>query len=129
MASPKLLPCPFCGEQPEIDEYQERAFKAVWTVTRLRCVGCFAQVTTAGQDRATVAARWNRRTIGDVLRGHWLTGIICNHDDKTDVATCSCSLWQCEPMPSVGAAVDAWIEHALTAPPPGTPPDMGRIGQ
>lgn len=47
----------------------------------------------------------------DVLREHWLTGIHCDHEAKTDVATCYCSVWRSEPMPSVSAAVDAWIEH------------------
>jgi DnaJ-class molecular chaperone len=48
------------------------------------------------------------------LREHWITGIICDHDAKTDRATCSCSLWRSSPMPNVGAAVNAWIEHVLT---------------
>lgn len=48
------------------------------------------------------------------LREHWITGVVYDHDAKTDRATCACSLWRCEPMPSVGAAVDAWISHVLT---------------
>jgi hypothetical protein len=52
-------------------------------------------------------------TIKAVLREHWLTGIVCDHEAKTDRATCSCSVWRCEPLPSVGAAVDAWINHVL----------------
>lgn len=47
------------------------------------------------------------------LGEHWLAGIVCNHEDKTDRATCACSQWRCDEMPSIGAAVDAWIEHAL----------------
>lgn len=48
------------------------------------------------------------------LREHWLTGIHCDHEAQTDVATCYCSVWKSDPLPSVGAAVDAWIEHLLT---------------
>jgi Lar family restriction alleviation protein len=54
------------------------------------------------------------------LREHWLVSVVCDHEAKTDTATCSCSQWRDEPHPSVGAAVDAWIEHvfaALASPP------------
>ncbi len=47
------------------------------------------------------------------LREHWLTGIHCDHDTKTDTATCYCTIWRSEPMPTVGAALDAWIDHLL----------------
>jgi hypothetical protein len=51
----------------------------------------------------------------EVLRAHWLTGIECNHAQRTDVATCFCAVWRSAPMPSVGAAVDAWIAHVEEA--------------
>ena len=48
------------------------------------------------------------------LREHWITGIVCDHEAKTDRATCSCSRWRCDPLPNVGAAVNAWIDHVLS---------------
>ena len=54
-----------------------------------------------------------RAGFADVLRKHWLTGIECNHEARTDVATCYCSRWRSEPQPSVGEAVERWIEHVL----------------
>jgi hypothetical protein len=56
------------------------------------------------------------------LREHWLASIVCDHDAKTDTAICSCTQWRDEPHPSVGEAVDAWIEHVfatLPSPPEG----------
>src|SRR6185312_5337262 len=47
------------------------------------------------------------------LREHWLASIVCDHEAKTDTAVCSCSQWADTPHPSVGAAVDAWIEHVF----------------
>lgn len=47
------------------------------------------------------------------LREHWLANIACDHEAKTDTASCSCSMWRDEPHPSVGGAVDAWIEHVI----------------
>lgn len=54
-----------------------------------------------------------REKIGLALREHWLTGIHCDAVNETDAATCYCTVWKSEPMPSVGAAVDAWIAHVL----------------
>jgi len=51
------------------------------------------------------------------LREHWLASIVCDHEAKTDTAICSCSQWADTPHPSVGAAVDAWIEHVFATLP------------
>ena len=59
-------------------------------------------------DRAMLKAR-----ITEVLREHWLTGVQCNHEASTDMATCFCSHWRSSAQPSVGAAVERWIEHVL----------------
>jgi hypothetical protein len=48
------------------------------------------------------------------LRLHYLTAIECNHARKMDRPTCSCSAVDLGWHPSVGAAVDAWITHALS---------------
>lgn len=44
------------------------------------------------------------------LKEHWLTTIVCDHRARTDKPVCFCG-WVHEPLPSVGAAVDAWVEH------------------
>lgn len=51
------------------------------------------------------------REVRHVLRDHWVTQLICDHEAKTDRAVCSCSLWRCEPQPCVGDAINAWIDH------------------
>jgi hypothetical protein len=48
-----------------------------------------------------------------ILREHWITNIVCDHDTKTDRACCSCSAWRGNTKPSIGAAVDDWIDHVL----------------
>lgn len=53
----------------------------------------------------------DERALRETLAWHFLTGIECDHDAKTDVATCACALWRSEPQPSVGAAVERWAEH------------------
>jgi hypothetical protein len=49
-----------------------------------------------------------------VLKEHYLTEIQCHHATKLDTAHCWCTVWASEALPSVGAAVDAWIEHVLS---------------
>lgn len=49
--------------------------------------------------------------VGTVLKEHFLYAIVCNHEAKTDVAQCGCSLWLCPPQSSIGAAVDRYVEH------------------
>lgn len=58
-----------------------------------------------------VSADRYHHNLRQVLRDHWITGIVCDHEAKTDRATCSCSLWYCEPQDCVGDAVDSWIDH------------------
>ena len=56
----------------------------------------------------TMRARFRR-----ALKEHWLTGVQCNHDDKTDVATCFCARWRSADSPNVAVAVSEWINHVL----------------
>lgn len=51
--------------------------------------------------------------MAQVLRAHWLTGLECDHDAKTDVANCFCGKWRPAPEPSVGQAVERWVEHVM----------------
>jgi hypothetical protein len=48
-----------------------------------------------------------------VLRDHFVMAIECDHVAKTDRVLCSCSAWRSDPQPSVGAAVDVWIDHVF----------------
>lgn len=49
----------------------------------------------------------------DVLRAHYLAEVICDHEGKRDNPVCSCSLVFLGWHPSVGAAVDAWVDHVM----------------
>lgn len=51
------------------------------------------------------------RLYRETVRKHYLAGIECAHDAHTDKPSCACSMWDCLPQPSVGAAVDRWMEH------------------
>lgn len=53
--------------------------------------------------------------IRSALRNHWVTTLICDHVNKTDRVVCACSEWLSEPHPTVGAAIDAWVEHVMIA--------------
>jgi hypothetical protein len=48
-----------------------------------------------------------------VLKQHYLAGIECDHERKMDNPRCACSLVFLGWHPSVGEAVDAWIEHVM----------------
>jgi hypothetical protein len=55
--------------------------------------------------------------IRKALKEHWLTSIQCDHESRTDRAGCFCGTWYCEPQPSIGEAVDKWIEHLIDSLP------------
>jgi hypothetical protein len=46
-----------------------------------------------------------------ILRDHYLAQVICGHDRQQDNPVCACSRVFLGWHPSVGAAVDAWIDH------------------
>lgn len=43
-----------------------------------------------------------------------LTSIGCDRAAGTNTPTCSCSQWAAPTFNSVGAAVDAWIDHVIS---------------
>lgn len=85
----------------------------------------YAQVAQSCREAASILERRSRalspaQDTGGVveavklrLREHYLTGIHCDHERKTDRASCSCSIWRGEEKPSIDAAVKDWIEHAV----------------
>jgi hypothetical protein len=48
-----------------------------------------------------------------ILSKHYLMGVHCNHENKTDRAQCFCTVWRGPEMPSVGDAVASWIDHIV----------------
>lgn len=69
-----------------------------------------------------------------VLSEHWLAGIACDHETRTDAAACACSQWRSPVVETPRAAAHAWIDHvvdqllgpdaAVAAAPP--PPNAGQ---
>ena len=52
--------------------------------------------------------------LADALQQHYLSEIVCDHERKMDNPRCACSLVDLGWHPSVGAAVQAWVDHVLT---------------
>ena len=50
-----------------------------------------------------------------VLREHWLHQVECDHEKKQDRPICACSRIDLGWHHSVGAAVEAWINHVMVA--------------
>src|SRR6185312_11371646 len=77
---------------------------------RKRCRQCGKETAETEQERL---GRWTKAhekaRVAETLRKHWLTGVICDHEAHTDVATCFCCHWRSTPQPSVGKAVERWI--------------------
>jgi hypothetical protein len=46
-----------------------------------------------------------------VLKDHYLVTVECDHNTKQDRPICACSLVDLGWHPSVGHAVEAWIDH------------------
>jgi hypothetical protein len=58
------------------------------------------------------ATATERERVLEALNAHWLSGIECNHEHKSDTAICACG-WISLPRPNVGEAVAKWAEHAI----------------
>lgn len=55
-----------------------------------------------------------------VLLDHWPVQVLCDHEARTDQVVCSCSQVTLPVMPTVGAAIDTWIEHVIACLQPWT---------
>lgn len=51
----------------------------------------------------------------EVLQQHWLHAIECDHEKKVDRPICACSQVDLGWHATVGAAVDAWLQHVAQA--------------
>lgn len=49
----------------------------------------------------------------DRLQRHYLAYVACDHERGMDNPQCACSLVDLGWHPSVGEAVEAWIDHVL----------------
>lgn len=56
-----------------------------------------------------------REVLRLVLKEHWIMSVNCDKRVHTNRASCSCSVWVGHQVTSIGAAVDEWVEHVLTA--------------
>lgn len=62
------------------------------------------------------------------LAKHYLAQVVCDHERGLDNPNCSCSLVHLGWHPSVGAAVAAWIDHALERAAPAAGGTAGQDG-
>lgn len=101
-------PCQLAAITAERDNLAARLELARKTVN-------LAAVVAEGNEaeRNDLAAKLENVRTG--LRQHFLAQIVCNHDTGQDNPICACSMVFLGWHPSVGEAVEAWIDHALAA--------------
>jgi hypothetical protein len=73
----------------------------------------FAAATVAVRAAAPIIERDALLRMTETLRKHWLMQMVCDHEHKTDRPMCACCDVDLGVHASVGAAVNAWIEHVL----------------
>lgn len=90
---------------------------------------CAKRYEEAEQLRAAVvrAEQATAEALRKRLADHYLAQIICDHDRALDNPVCACSLVHLGWHPSVGAAVAAWIDHALAADVPAAADEDARV--
>lgn len=61
----ELLPCPFCGGDPTIQEWKDEALwdHSIVPWFRIRCSGCDVHGPDCCDDRLEAVTHWNTRTI------------------------------------------------------------------
>lgn len=53
------------------------------------------------------------KKVRETMQAHWLTGIACNHEARTDRPSCFCTTWNGGDHPSIAKALDAWTDHFM----------------
>lgn len=76
----KLLPCPFCGEQPQHDFFDQSQYPH-----EIYCDNCIGTIATQQKTFDAAVAAWNRRAADRTILGKER---IRNPDD---VCRCSCA--------------------------------------
>lgn len=115
-------------------EAYKREHARLWTIQEKyqACQDQLAQVTTErdeqkrfAQDYYDEASKgWSKfreaerqlaeaQAVFRVLPCHYVTAVDCNHQAMTDTVRCSCSVWTGTPQPSVGQAINEWVQHVL----------------
>lgn len=56
----------------------------------------------------------SREAVRRRLAGHYLASIECDHERHADRPACACSLIDLGWHPTVGAAVNAWVDHVMS---------------
>lgn len=75
-----------------------------------------AEKVEAERDQARQqGAEEERERLRAALGDHWLAQVECDHEAKRDRPICGCSEVDLGWHPTVGAAVQAWIDHLFAA--------------
>lgn len=79
-------------------------------------------------DRDSDLTQSTRPDLRTLLAAHYLAGIECDHEAKTDKASCACSMVALPVCSSVGAAVQSWIDHVLAVAVADRPGERFQVG-
>lgn len=109
------------GLSPVVDEdlnrnIREARNRARWLRERAEQRSAAASPVAPNTHVARAAQQPSFRQQPDLrllLTEHYLAGIDCDHEAKTDRARCACSMVALPVCPTVGAAVQSWIDHVL----------------
>lgn len=100
--------------------YSERALWASKGPSPLDVREVLSRLARCRQAHAAPAPLQPDRVSRMVLESHYLAQVVCDHDRKMDNPICSCSQVFLGWHPSVGEAVQAWVDHVMEVERAGT---------
>jgi hypothetical protein len=65
------------------------------------------------QPNTEIKAGMMEEILRKVLTDHWLAAMICDHENETDKAICSCSRVNLPIMKSVAESAKTWVDHVV----------------
>jgi len=110
---PRCPECEGAKEQPYFVKCDPANNETTFTTENSRKCAAPFHVTEPSPTLGEPAPIRAYHVIRQALKTHWLTGIECDHDTKRDFSMCACGLWTSGNESSVGAAVEAWINHVF----------------